>query len=164
MNTKREAKHHGNIESNFVKSSNTTLSKLKIGLTWKWNNSTSTKLIASTKLTIKASWCWAYLMRVWITSNIGIKHDRAKINSRSHNIFKFSWANLVLSWLECIFTIKALYSTITCFNGLNMDIHWILTFLNNLRLLVAKVSTSFVNYKNFLKSWMKKKTHIATLI
>jgi len=89
-----------------------------------------------------------------------MKHGRANINSRSHNISKFSWANLVLSWLECIFTIKVLYSTITCFNGLNMEIHWILTFFNNLRLLVVKISTSFVNYENFLKSWVKKK-HIA---
>lgn len=80
-----------------------------------------------------------------VHSNIDMKQP---INYKSLGSSKFSSTNLVFFQLECIFTSNPLYLAITHFNGFNMDIHKVFTFLKNLRPLVSKIPTRFINSKN----------------
>jgi hypothetical protein len=75
---------------------------------------------------------------------------RPKIRFRSHNNSKLLGTYLFFWQLKCIFTTKDLYRSYTHFKGLNMEIQWVFTFLNNFNLFISKVFAILVNFKNFL--------------
>ncbi len=93
---------------------------------------------------MKTSFPWEILIKAMMDSNNGSKQDKANNVWISQTRLRFNLVWTIEGLSYDIFTIKALYYAMTCFKGSNIDVHWVLTFLKILSLIIFTILSSLL--------------------
>ncbi len=83
-------------------------SKCEYGLVYNLNNLAFVSWATSTNSTIKIAWCYAKLIKICTTSNMGKRQGKPRINSKSPNKTRLYWINLFFIKSRCILTMKGI--------------------------------------------------------